>query len=207
MSKLVKYFVFIIATGLLLYSSISLEPLDKHKIKQDKNIFSAKDLAANFMLNETSSLPAIDASDFLEGISKNVNEYCSSYGKKLGISSDYNFIIEGIGTVESVKEEDVLVSLVNSDKLQILIATDFIFGNTIRDASGIADIGDFQNTMDFNNISVELNNIVRETIVPSFKQKVKEGDTLYFKGAVEVNIKRVNLQKLRVIPLIVKFNN
>jgi len=61
--------------------------------------------------------------------------------------------------------------------------------------------------MDYNNISVELNNIVRETIVPSFLKKVKEGDTIYFKGATNINIKSPNLNDLKVIPLILDIKN
>ena len=127
--------------------------------------------------------------------------------KKLGISNDYYFIIDGNATVIAIEDENVLIALNDNSEQQIRIATDFIFGNAIRDGSGIADIGNFQNTMDFNNISVELNNIVRDSIVPKFKEKVKEGDALYFKGAVKVNTKHPNLQELKVIPLIIKFNN
>jgi len=207
MNKLIKYIVFAVIVGLLLYNSVYFESLDDYKKGQNKSIFDAKSLASKFISTTIETLPAINTSDFLVDIAKNTANYCSDKGKKLGISNDYNFIIDGVATVISIDEENVLVSINDNKEQQVRIATDFIFGNAIRDASAIADIGDFQNTMDFNNISVELNNIVRKTIVLPFKQKVKEGDQLYFKGAVKVNSMRPDLQDLKVIPLIVKFNN
>ena len=207
MNKLIKYIVFTVIVGLSLYNSVYFESLDDYKKGQNKSIFDAKSLASKFISTTIETLPAINTSDFLVDIAKNTTNYCSDKGKKLGISNDYNFIIDGVATVISIDEENVLVAINDNKEQQVRIATDFIFGNAIRDASAIADIGDFQNTMDFNNISVELNNIVRKTIVPPFKQKVKEGDQLYFKGAVKVNSMRPNLQDLKVIPLIIKFNN
>ncbi|WP_308992161.1 DUF2291 family protein [Mariniflexile litorale] len=207
MKKPVKYIVIVVILVLSLYNAVYFEPLDKVKEEQSTSVFDAKTLATDFMSNNIETLPAINVSEFLADITKGVEKYCEQKGKKLGISNDYNFIIDGNATVIAIEEEDVLVAIDDDSKQQIRIATDFIFGNAIRDGSGLADIGSFQNTMDFNTISVELNNIVRETIVPPFKQKVKEGDTLYFKGAVKVNTKSPNLQALKVIPLIIKFNN
>jgi len=156
------------------------------------------------MSNKKESLPAIKANEFLLDAAKDVKSYAEQKGKKLGISNDYNFIVEGNATVVSIEEENVIVELNENREQKIKIATDFIFGNAIRDGSALADIGTFQNTMDFNNISVELNNIVRETIVPSFVKTAKEGDSLYFKGAAKVNIKNPDLKVLRVIPMILK---
>ena len=205
MKQVIKYIVFALLIGLSLYNAVYFESLDDHKRGQNKGVFDAKTLAIDFITSKTETLPAINVSEFLVNIADKINSYCENNGKKLGISNNYNFIIEGNATVTAIEDENILLVL-NDDKEQhIRIATDFIFGNAIRDASAIADIGDFQNTMDFNSISVELNNIVRETVVPLLKQKVEEDDELYFKGAVEVNTKHPDLQHLKVIPLIIKF--
>ena len=206
MKRVIKYIVVAIIVGVSLYNAVYFQSLDEHKQGQIASIFDAKKIASDFMSNKIEALPAINASKFITELTKSVSSYCENYGKKLGISDDYNFIIEDDATVIAIEEENVLIALKDS-KQQIRIATDFIFGNAIRDASAIADIGYFQNTMDFNAISVELNNIVRETIIPSLKRKVKQGNTLYFKGAVKVNTVYPNLQNLKVIPLIIKFNN
>lgn len=207
MKKIIKFSIVAVIVVFALYNSVYFKSLDEVNKVKNTEAFDAKAIAVDFMANQTKTLPAINASKFLIDISKDVNKYCTTKGKKLGISDDYYFIIEGKATVLAIEEENVLIALNDNKELKIRIATDFIFGNAIRDASAIADIGDFQNTMDFNTISIELNNIVRETIVLAFKQKVKEGDQLYFKGALKVNTKHPNLEELKVIPLIIKFNS
>jgi len=207
MNKIIKYIILAIIVIVSLYNSVYFESLDEIKKGQEALVFNAKQYASDFMSNKIESLSAIIANEFLLDAAKDVKSYAEQNGKKLGISNDYNFILEGNATVVSVEEENVIVELNENKNQKIKIAIDFIFGNAIRDASALADIGTFQNTMDFNNISVELNNIVRETIVPSFVNTVKQGDSLYFKGAAKVNIKNPDLKVLRVIPMILKLNN
>jgi predicted lipoprotein len=44
------------------------------------------------------------------------------------------------------------------------IDTKFIFGNAIRDASGLVKLTDFKTTAEFNKISESLNTIIREKL-------------------------------------------
>lgn len=201
MSKAIKYIIIASIVCITLYNSVYTESLAAVKKQQAKTTFNAKTFAIDFMNNKVVTVSSIDAIDFITGISKNTVNYCQQQGKKLGISSDYYFIIDGAATVIEIEEENVLVSFGENSSQQIRIATDFIFGNAIREGGELANIGDFQNTMDYNNISVEINNIVRETVVPPFVAKIKTGDHLHFKGAVKVNTKNPNLNNLKVIPL------
>jgi predicted lipoprotein len=58
--------------------------------------------------------------------------------------------------------------------------------------------------MDFNNISAEINKIIRKEVIPSFKHRVKMGETVEFIGAVEFNQKHLNLSKIEIIPISLK---
>lgn len=205
MNKVLKYSILVVGIGLALYNSVSIEPLDRIKKSQNDMAFNAASYASNFMLNKIETLPAINASDFLRNISVDPKNYSEQKGQKLGISDEYHFIIQDNATIMAMEEEYIEVAL--EDGKRLLIATDFIFGNAIRDGSGMANIDDYYNTMDFNSISVELNNIVRETVVAPFKKKAKIGDALYFKGAVTIDITAPQIKRLKVIPLIIKFNN
>lgn len=207
MKKVIKYIVLAVIVIVALYNSVYFESLEEIKKGKSALVFNAKDYANQFMSNKIAGLPAIKASQFLIDASKDVKHYCEEKGKKLGISKTYYFIIEGHASVVSVEEENVVIALTDSPSQKIRIATDFIFGNAIREGSAMANIGDYQNTMDYNNISVELNNMVRETIIPPFVKTVKEGDSIYFKGATKISVKNPNLKALRVIPLILKINN
>ncbi|MFX0557778.1 DUF2291 family protein [Maribacter sp. CXY002] len=205
MGKLVKYSVLTIIVLMALYGSVTISPLDEIKQRQNDTDFNAKAYAEDFMNSKIQGLRAINATDFLQNISNDISGYCEKNGKRLGISDAYNFIVEGKGTVSSIEEEYVVLTLENGSGMYI--ATDFIFGNAIRDGSAMANIGDYQNTMDFNTISIELNTIVRETIVAPFKSRVKENDTISFKGAVTVAITDPRLNSLKVIPLSINFND
>jgi predicted lipoprotein len=84
--------------------------------------------------------------------------------------------------------------------LSLQIATEYIFGNALRDAAGIIDINEFSNTLDINNVSSEINKIVRKEVLPGFKRVVKQGDTVLFAGAVELNKAHLDLLHIEVIP-------
>lgn len=207
MKKAIKYIIVALIIGVSLYNAVYIKALDDVKQVQTNAIFNAKTYASEFINSKIETLGSIHASTFLNNIQNNVKSYCEENGNKLGISTDYYFIIDGNATVLSIEEEDVIISLTENNQQKIKIATDFIFGNAIREGAKMANIGDYQNTMDYNNISVEINNLVREAIVPPFKKNVKEGDSIFFKGAVKVNINKPNLSGLRLIPLSLKIKN
>lgn len=207
MTKAIKYSILTAVVLISLYGSVYIKPLDKVKDSQNELIFDAKSLAQQFMQTKAPTITTINATTFLKDITNDVKKYSEEKGKRLGISNDYYFSIDGEGTVTAIEDEYVTVRLNNSESKEIKIATDFIFGNAIREASEIADIGDFQNTMDYNTISVELNNIIRDSIIPPFKNKVKIDDVIAFKGAIKVNSKKSDLNDLRMIPTQLTFKN
>ncbi len=207
MKKPIKTLVIVLAVGISAYNAIFIEPLDAYHFNNNKSALGIEFLVEDFIANKIESISALNTITFLAEISSNPIDYSLKNGKKLGISDDYNFIVEGQGKVISIEEENIILELNHAEKQNIRLAIDFIFGNAIRDGSGIADIGNFQNTMDFNTISVLLNNFVREKIVPPFQSEVRAGSVVYFKGAVKVNAKSPNTETLRVIPLQLNFKS
>ncbi|MBD1261385.1 DUF2291 family protein [Maribacter polysiphoniae] len=203
MKKPLTYFLIALILGIVAYNSVYIKKLDDVKKEQTKATFDAKTYANDFFNSKLETVSSTAAADFLNNIKADVKGYSEENGNKLGISTDYYFIIDGNASVVEIEDEYILVTL-DDDHQKMKIATDFIFGNAIREGTQMAHIGDYQNTMDYNNISVESNNIVRETILPPFIQKVKKSDSLYFKGAVRLNTKKPKFEDLRVIPLVLK---
>jgi predicted lipoprotein len=108
--------------------------------------------------------------------------------------------VEGI--VTDINEDDITLQVKLDDSLMALkLATEFIYGNAIRDASGLVDVKDFPNTMDLNNISEELNKMVRKTVLPPFKAAVKKGDKILVTGAIEIHKEHIKWNELEIIPV------
>jgi predicted lipoprotein len=90
---------------------------------------------------------------------------------------------------------------------QTRVATAFIFGNAIRDGSGAVNIDEFLNMTDFNNVSIEINNLVKNNLVPVLNKNAKPGMKLQFAGAFEIKEDDIDVQSIRVIPVSVKLSD
>ena len=148
---------------------------------------------------------AIDLTQLITLLRQDKEKTFDVYSHALGIGNIRYFLVKGEGLIESVNENDVTILLkADTSQKNVQIATEFVFGNAIRDASGFIDINEFRNTMDFNNVSAELNKIVRSEVLPSFKATAKKGQTVQFSGAIECNRAHLNLQQIEVVPVSLK---
>lgn len=184
-----------------LYNSVYMESLEERNAKLEKSEAFSEDMVDTFFTESVPKLRSIPINTLIEGLQENGASYIKDNGNKLGISDDYYFMVESTGTIEEFKDENFLLRL-DDNGATIHIATDFIFGNAIREASGLFSIGDYQNTMDFNNISILLNDHVRDSLLPDFIRLAKKGGHIYVKGAVKINIKNIDVNQLRVIPVV-----
>jgi predicted lipoprotein len=188
MKKIIKYAAGIILLLIVAYNSVYFRKLDEVKASSSK--FDAKAFARNYFDNKLiPSLPhAVEINQLLSLLQTNKEQTFEKYGHALGIGNIRYFLVKGEGQVTSINENDVIVlAKADSNQKPIRIATEFVFGNAIRDASGRIDINEFANTMDFNNVSAEINKIVRAEVLPAFKKSVVKEDTLQFAGALELN--------------------
>ncbi|WP_321345416.1 DUF2291 family protein [uncultured Draconibacterium sp.] len=207
MKKPIKYIIGVVAVLLVLLFSFKIEKLDEFKAAKTETAFNASDYAQDVWENKM-PVVANDAPDLvalIELIETNKELAFAEYGKKLGISSTWYIMAKGEGVVEKVEEESLVVSL--GDDKQIQLATSFIFGNAVRDASGIVSIDDFVNMTDFNNVSVALNKLVKEDVAAELRESAQLGMTLEFAGAFEINEENTDVNSIRVIPVAVKISN
>ena len=123
----------------------------------------------------------------------------------MGIGNYRYALIKTKATVLSVYEDEVTIQLPGSDTATI--ATEYIYGNAIRDASELVAISDFPNTTELNSISEELNKIVRTYVLTSFKKMVKKGQTLTIIGAVELNKAHIKWNGLELLPVRIQIVN
>lgn len=207
MKKPIKYILGILVILVVLFFSFRIEKLDEYKAAKSIKVFDAADYAQDVWLNK---IPAVindapEIGSLLELLKTNKEKAFEDFGKKLGISKTWYFMAKGEGVVDSVMEESLRIDIGQNNKIQL--ATSFIFGNAVRDASGAVNIDDFINMTDFNNVSVALNKLVKEKVANDLKNSAKPGTKLQFAGAIEVNEENTDLNAIRVIPVAVKFSD
>lgn len=200
MGNILKIGIGTIVMVLALYNSVYIESLEEHMASQEVSTGLPDDLAKDFFTDRIPDLSYTEAKTLLNGIGTGSSTYIKEHGKKLGISDDHYFMVQATGTIQEIGEEDIVLS-VDDTAQTIHVATSFIFGNAIREASGAFSIGDYLNTMDFNNISIMLNDHVREHVADQLLRSARTGQQLSVKGAVKVTIGEMESNPLRLIPV------
>ncbi len=203
-----KYALTIVVLIIVAYNSVYFKKLNE--VKASSTNFNAQAYARQFFKEKlTPALNnAVDLNQLITLLQTDKENTFNKYSHALGIGNIRYFLVKGEGVISAVKEDDVsAVTKTDTTQRVIQIATEFIFGNAIRDASGLIDINEFTNTMDFNNVSAEINKVVRNEVLPPFKAAAKKGDSVQFVGAIELNREHLNLEDIEVIPISLKVVN
>jgi predicted lipoprotein len=199
--QMLKYLL-IAATILLLgYNSIDIKPLDQ--VKKAGQKFDAVAYARDFLNKKMPPVfeKATSISDLVTALSADKNKAFNDLSHAVSIGNVRHFLVKGEGVISKINEDDIVLTV--KDKM-VYIATEFIYGSSIRDAAGLFDIKQFTNNADMNNISAEINKIIRMELLPPFKRKVKIGDTVQFIGALELNQEHPVLDNFEVLPIDLK---
>lgn len=127
------------------------------------------------------------------------------FGRKVGVSRAHLFVLRGSGTIMAVDKKGVVVKLEDGGgDTDVVLRTGLLFGNTVRDATGLLDASDFPNSQHFNEISTELNRLVEARVIPKLKQRAAPGRKIQFVGCAQVSDDSAGAQPLTIIPLDVK---
>jgi predicted lipoprotein len=148
---------------------------------------------------------AVDAAELLAALERNVADAAASYGHRLGLATSSSYLVSGKGRVTSVDARSVAVSIDDDEEAEVLIELGPVFGNAVRDGSGLFDVSDFANAQDFNAVSAEINRRVEEEVLPALAQGAEEGRSLRFAGGVEIADSSGAPELLRVVPVQVEF--
>jgi predicted lipoprotein len=207
MKQRYKYIPIVLILAVLLSRSCYFERLDEAKEEAAKKSFDPAEYARDFWDNKLMKNldRAVDAQTLLELLNTNIKQAKNKYGRTLGLSSVCCFLLSGQGEVVSMNEDGVFISIrtPQSDP-DIIVATSFILGNAIRDASGFVDADQFPNSRDFNNISEEINKIVTTHVISPFLEKVEKGIKVKFVGAAEISEDEPKIRPLQVIPILLE---
>lgn len=179
--------------------SIKVEPLNERIQKE----FDPAQHVARFWTEELPKLldgdRVVDADLFREELKHNRRFLIERYGLTLGIGAPYSLLLGGEFEVVEVGEE--LTTLRTAAQTELAMRTAYIFGNTVREASGSFSIDDYENTMDFNHISAALNRCVIERVITPILPSLGTGARLRVVGAVDLPAEGMPKGLFELIPL------
>ncbi|HEX5652484.1 MAG TPA: DUF2291 domain-containing protein [Chitinophagaceae bacterium] len=207
MKRAVRYILLLLVIALVGYKSVYFQKLSERKNKTAGN-FDAAAFAKKLWetrlparLDSAIELPAL-----ISAIGTNPTEAFANYSNSMSIGNYRYSLVKVDGQVESIGEDEIFlrVKAPGDTLIRVIMATEYIYGNAVRDASGLVNIKDFSGSDELNNISEELNKEIRAHVLPAFKKLVKPGDRLALEGAIELNREHIRFNEIEIIPLRVK---
>lgn len=210
MKRIAVMFAFLVtATGVFwLFPLFHVIRTDELEAARRQTAFDAASFAQSFW---TERLPpalndAPEAVEVLAAFRQNPQAAREKFGRKVGVSRTRFFVLRGRGTIVAVDAKGIRVTLGReADDPDILLHSGLLFGNTIRDATGLVSAGDFPNSQHFNDVSTELNRIVEARVVPKLKERAAIGRKIRFVGCAELPDGAREVRPIKVIPLDVQF--
>ncbi len=151
----------------------------------------------------TVSADAVEIETLRFALAEDSASAIEQYGHRLGVSARVSYFVSGHGEIREVTKRAVEVSL--SDGSFVMLGTGPIFGNTIRDGSGLFDVSDFANSQEFNALSTEINRRVEERILPDLRELGIKGKQIRFVGGVDISDSNPQLDRLKVVPIKIEF--
>jgi predicted lipoprotein len=168
--------------------------------------------AADFVDKHWSAqlMPALadapEAVTVLAALRENPKLAGTQFGRTVGLGRSTLYFVRGIGTIVSVDKRQIGVSLAGSaGEADVALETGLLFGNTVRDATGLLSGDDFPNSQQFNEVSSELNRVIETTVLPSLRERARVGDTIEFVGCAAVTSVPRDYTPLKLVPLEVTF--
>lgn len=208
LQKIIKYAVLLLFFGLLLYNAVYFKKISEMQVSKIEKVFDAKAYAKTYLLEKipAAKTKAVDVSKLLSELDKDVKKAFTKYSHSQNAGDMQYFFIKGESTVKDIDDE--FITLANdASGAEIKLAVQYIFGNISRDCSGLISIDDFSNTMDLNNVSEEINKLIKSEIAAPFKAKVQKGDRISFIGGIELSQSDPKTDTLEIVPLQLEINS
>jgi predicted lipoprotein len=196
-----KYILGTVLTLILGYFSVNIKPLDE--VVKSRKAFDAKSYATQFLEKTlVAEYPnAISIKSLVAQINSDKNKTFDQYAHGNAIGNIKYFLVKGKGKVTKVQDDQIIIQ---DSTINYAIETEYIYGAAIRDASGAFDMKEFTNFGEINSLTSEINSSIRKNVVQKLKKEVKEGTTIEFIGALELNQQYPHLDNIKVEPIQVK---
>lgn len=198
MRKIYKYGLLIIALAFLGYHSVYFEKLSEVRAREaaefDFQSFADSLYYEGMLKNDL----AVELSVLLAAIQTDAEGAFEQYGNRLGIGNSAYFMVTCSGEIAAITGE--AIRLATEDAEDVSINTKYIFGNALRDASGLVKLTDFKTNAEFNRVSEALNALVRTKVIPPIVAQLQAGDRIEVVGAIKLHKKELDDPDVVITP-------
>ena len=166
--------------------------------------FNATDFAETFWTNKLLSSidKAVNAGMLVADIQSDPAAAKKKFSRSVGLSDSYFYFVSGAGRVVAVSDDAILLTVADKGtNADVALQTGLIFGDALRDGTGLLDASSYPNSQDFNDISAALNHIVETRVLPGLREQAKIGATISFSGCAEVDDESSDLKPLKIVPI------
>ncbi|MBI5768813.1 MAG: DUF2291 family protein [Verrucomicrobia bacterium] len=125
---------------------------------------------------------ATDSTALVPALRRDPAAAAKQFARVAGVGGSGYYFFRGTGRVTAVERNRVLLDL---DGVTVALGTGPLFGNTVRDGTGLLNVNDFPGLAEFNALSAELNRLVEAQVFPVLRERARVGATLAFAGCAE----------------------
>ena len=180
-------------------------PLERATKERAAAVFNPKEFAEKFW--DEQLLKSLDktvkAEVLLPTIQANAGEARKKFSRSVGVSESYTYFLSGKGRVLAASDDEISLAVTEGvPNAEVSLQVGLLFGNAVRDGTGLLSVNDYPNSQDFNGISEALNHLVETHVQPKLREQAKVGAVVRFVGCAEVNDESTDLKPLRVVPVL-----
>jgi predicted lipoprotein len=188
-----------IAAAVLLYHSVYVENLTERRAREAAPV--AETPISQLWADKLPALleQALPLNEFTAALAADPADLIDRHGKSSGIGPFYSFILQAEATLDAVSDEELFFDAGN--QLAVAVPIRYIFSNAVRDASGWFRIDDYENTMDYNTVSSDINQHILSQVVTEEVRAFRAGDRIRLCGVAEINRKELPDRRLEIIPI------
>lgn len=188
-----------------LFHVVPLEQAEAESTAAKANEFEPAAFVESFWADQLipAKSNAVDASMLLAAIRDDRAAAKNAHGHSVGLSNSYFYFVTGTGRVVDMQKNTIGLAIEDGvDDVQVSLNIGPIFGNVVRDGTGLLDLNDFSNSRQFNKISTEINERIEADVLPSLREAATIGATIQFTGCAQINDHESDLNPMVVIPFI-----
>jgi len=206
MKRAIPVLVVLIALAVLcvVFPPFHVRSLKAVRKAQSNAQFDATEFVGQFWRETLSPATeqAVDVTKVLEAMVTGPEKVREQFGRTVGVSSTYYLFVRGAGRVVAADDDSIGLTIqAEGGTADIVVPLGLVFGNAVRDGTGLLHASSYPNAQEFNDISAVLNSIVETNVLPQLQRVAKLGRRVHFVGCVEVDNEDTDLKPLKLVPI------